>query len=102
MSMKPVPPPSAAAAPRPSGAQKSHKQRVDKVKRIGGGALKNNRGQKKKKPADDITKALTSLMRTTKSYMKMKMGAHKSQLQDINKVNEPNPDKDTSDLQAWV
>ncbi|KAE9298052.1 hypothetical protein PR003_g23342 [Phytophthora rubi] len=34
--------------------------------------------------------------------MKMKMGAHKSQLQDINKVNEPNPDKDTSDLQAWV
>ncbi|KAE8984762.1 hypothetical protein PR001_g22349 [Phytophthora rubi] len=65
MSMKPVPPPSAAAAPRPSGAKKSHKQRVDKVKRIGGDALKNNRGQKKKKPDDDITKTLTSLMRTT-------------------------------------
>ncbi|KAG7377379.1 hypothetical protein PHYPSEUDO_011749 [Phytophthora pseudosyringae] len=85
----PVSYPSTTAAPGPSSGTEepasgtqtpcSQQQCVDRVKRIRGGALKSTRAQKKKKSDADITNALTSLMRTTKAYMKMKMSTHKSQ-----------------------
>ncbi|KAG7387987.1 hypothetical protein PHYPSEUDO_013239 [Phytophthora pseudosyringae] len=85
----PVSDPSTTAPPCPSSGTEepasstqtpcSQQQRIGRVKRIREGALKSTRDQKKKKSNADITNALTSLVRTTKAYVKVKMSTHKSQ-----------------------
>ncbi|OWZ07719.1 hypothetical protein PHMEG_00019853 [Phytophthora megakarya] len=72
---------SSTAAPTTSTAAKttapatrnpsSHQQRVEKVKRIRGGASKSHRSKKKAKTSEDSN--MDDMMRTLKLYIKMKM-----------------------------
>ncbi|KAF4039128.1 Myb/SANT-like DNA-binding domain [Phytophthora infestans] len=70
----------------------THHERVDRIKRIRGGACKSNRGKRKRKQDDDVAKALTSLMRVTTKYMKTKMAAY-------DKENDPSDELTGSDIQ---